>query len=126
MSQPSTFCAGGQVSIVGLVVSSIVKVLLAEVPVLPQASVEVQWAVITRVPPQPGVLLSSTYVGVDAPLQVSLALAPFFQVFKAVVLPAPSHSTIWLAGAVTVGGVVSLTVMVWVQVLLWPQESVAL
>src|SRR5206468_9965813 len=62
--------------------------------------------------PQPGTLLSSTYTGVTAPLQISLALAPAFQVASAVVLPVPSHSTLSLAGGVRLGSVVSTIVKV--------------
>src|SRR6266446_803426 len=107
----STVASAGAVTSGG-VLSLIVKVLLPEVPVLLQASVEVQWALITTVPPQPGVLLSCTYTGAAVVPQVSLALAPLFQAFRAAVLPAPSHSTVTSAGAVTSGGVLSLIVKV--------------
>src|SRR5580765_5992644 len=90
-------------------VSWIVKVLLKDVPVFPHASVAVQWAVITRVAPHPGTLLSSTYTGLAAPLHVSNALAPPCHAVNAAPFPAPSHSTMVLLGAVTTGGVVSLT-----------------
>ncbi len=89
------------------------------------ASVAVQWALITRVAPQPATLLSSTYTGVAAPLHTSLALAPFFQSSKAARLPAPSHSTVLSAGAVTTGAVVSIKVMCWTQVAELPHGSVA-
>src|SRR6185503_795907 len=96
----------------GAAVSTIVKVLLAEVVVLLHASVAVQCAVTTRVLPHPGPLLSSTYIGVTAPLQMSLAVAAFFQVLNALVLPEPSHSSVALAGGVRLGAAVSTIVKV--------------
>src|SRR5437879_3187088 len=110
---------------VGPVLSLIVKVRETDVPVLPQASAAVQCALITRVAPQPATLLSSTYTGVAAPLQASLALAPLFQLLSAARLPAPSHSTVLSAGAVTTGGVSSSTVMVWLHEEELPHSSVA-
>src|SRR5439155_76852 len=107
----STLSLAGGVRL-GSVVSTIVKIRLAETAALLHASVAVQCAVITRVAPQPGTLLSSTYTGVTAPLQISLALAPAFQVASAVVLPVPSHSTLSLAGGVRLGSVVSTIVKV--------------
>src|SRR6266851_3591166 len=108
----------------GPVLSWIVKVRVTEVPRLPQASVAVQCALITRVEPQPAVLLSSTYVALAVPLQISLALAPLFQLFRAARLPAPSHSTVLSEGAVTTGAVVSWIVKVRVAELeLLPRAS---
>src|SRR5258706_1095918 len=42
-----------------------------------------------------------------SPLQISLALAPAFQVASAVVLPVPSHSALSSAGVQTLANVVS-------------------
>src|SRR5204863_3675455 len=83
---------------------------LAESAAFLPASVSVQCAVIPPVPTRRSSVLSSTYTGVTAPLQMSLALAPAFQVASAVVLPVPSHSTLSLAGGVRLGSVVSTIV----------------
>src|SRR5204863_8643983 len=85
---------------------------LAESAAFLPASVSVQCAVIPPVPTRRSSVLSSTYTGVTAPLQMSLALAPAFQVASAVVLPVPSHSTLSLAGGVRLGSVVSTIVKV--------------
>src|SRR5204863_6898511 len=75
-------------------------------------SAAVQCAVITRVAPQPGTLLSSTYTGVTAPLQLSFPTRRSSDLASAVVLPVPSHSTLSLAGGVRLGSVVSTIVKV--------------
>src|SRR5437762_13463210 len=61
----------------------------------------------------------------SVPLPTSLAVAPLFQLFSAARLPAPSHSTVLSAGAVTTGGVLSSTVMVWLHEAELPHSSVA-
>ena len=111
---------------VGSVVSSIVNVAEALL-LLPQASVAVNITVALPVAPQRSLRASKSWVIVVA-LQLSVAEAPARNAAKSAGLPAPSHSTVMSAGAVMLGGVLSVTVMVCVHVVLavLPQSSVAL
>src|SRR5437879_10397495 len=88
------------------------------VVVLPQASVATQVRVATKVLPQ---------VRLVTVLRTLIVFVP--QVSLAVGVPkssATSHSLVWLAGQkVKVGLVVSTVAMVWLQVLVLPQASVA-
>src|SRR5260370_29967843 len=89
---------------------------------LPQASVTVQWRVMTLTTWLTQAPLVSASVWVTVPLlQVSAPVgAPL-----AVVLVSPGHSTLLSAGKLTkVGAVVSLTVMVWSWLAELPQASV--
>src|SRR5260370_19368435 len=89
---------------------------------LPQASVTVQWRVMTLTTWLTQAPLVSASVWVTVPLlQVSAPVgAPV-----AAVLVSPGHSTLVLAGKLTkVGAVVSLTVMVWSWLAELPQASV--
>src|SRR5437867_2455123 len=108
---------GGTVS-AGLRVSRTV-IVWAQFVLLPQASVAVQVRAITLVPAQL-VVTASLYLTVTA-LQLSWAVAaPVL-----FVLVSAGHSSTTLAGQVIVGLVVSRTVIVWTQLTLLPQASVA-
>src|SRR5512146_1208164 len=104
--------------IVGGVVSLTVMVWTA-LALLPQASVAVQVRAITSVPPQLFVTASLKVIVTE--LHPSCAVAtPVW-----LVLVSAGHSSVRLAGAVMLGGLVSLTVMVWTALALLPQASVA-
>src|SRR6266849_4267686 len=117
----STLLSAGKLTKVGAVVSLTVMVW-SWLALLPQASVTVQWRVmtlttwLTQAPP----VSASVWVTVPL-LQVSAPVgAPV-----AAVLVSPGHSTILSAGKLKkVGAVVSLTVMVWSWLALLPQASV--
>src|SRR5438093_4487827 len=106
----TTLTLAGQV-ITGPTVSVTVTVW-SQVDVLPQLSVAVQVRVMTYLPAQLPGAVTSLWVLLATPLQVSLALA----------LPVSAGSveavqtTLTLAGQVITGPTVSVTVMVWSQV----------
>ena len=115
------------ISIVGPLVSSIVKV--AEVVVeLPQSSVAVKVTVAEPLSPQPLDTAEKSLDQVTLP-QVSELDAPPLeanQAFKSALFPAPSHGTVKSLAAVSIlGSVVSSIVNVAVVVLEFPQTSVA-
>src|SRR5439155_25109181 len=113
----STVLFAGQL-VVGAVIST-TGMVWSQVLLLPQASVAFQCRVMVFVLPQP---VTSVSVWLMAALpQVSLPVAEPW----AAALVSPVHSTVLLAGQLMVGAVVSTTVMVWSQVLLLPQASVA-
>jgi hypothetical protein len=114
----STVLAGTH-TIVGGVLSTVVTVWL-QLAVLPQASVACQVRVAVKVPPQcPAVLVTLPTMLIVTLPQVSLAVG-------ASKLQAVAHSAVLSAAQAIVGGVVSFTVTVWLQVLLLPQVSLAL
>src|SRR5688572_20922110 len=123
----STVSSDASVSIVGGVVSSIVKVAVV-VLALPQSSEIVRATVALPVSPQSSLKDVKLLLQVT-PLHTSLAAAPPFaasHALSAAVLPAPSHSTVSSDASVSiVGGVVSSIVKVAVVVLALPQSSVA-
>ena len=102
--------------IVGLVVSSMVKVAV-DSEKFPQASVALKVTVADPVAPQSS--LKAVKLFDQTKPQLSVAVAPPLeanQAFKAAVLPAPSHSTVWLVAAIVIEGLtVSCTVMVLLQ-----------
>ena len=111
----------------GSVVSSIVKVAVV-VLVLPQSSVAVKVTVAEPVAPQSSDKPAKLFDHVTSP-QSSVALAPPLlanQVFKAVVFPDPSDSTVSSLACVSmVGSVESSTVMTWTCGVSFPQSSTA-
>src|SRR3989442_414026 len=114
----STVLSATQV-IVGAVVSTTVTFWLHRA-LLPQASVASQVRVASKVLPQwPAVLVTVLTMALVAKPQVWLKVG-------ASSVEAAVHSTVLLATQVMVGAVVSTTVTTWLQVLLLPQESVAL
>src|SRR6266581_8182988 len=108
---------GGQV-MTGGVVSRTVMVWM-QLLLLPQASVAVQVRAMTLVPPQL-VMTESPKLRLTA-LQPSCAVATPVKL----VLVLAGHSSTTFVGQVITGGVVSSTVIVWTQLLLLPQASVA-
>ena len=107
--------------------SSMVKVAVV-VLALPQSSVAVKVTLALPVAPQRSLNALKSLVQVTL-LHSSVAAAPPLlasQAFSSVVLPAPSHSTVWSeALVVMVGGVLSSTVIVAVVCAVLPQSSVA-
>src|SRR5262245_39244162 len=111
-------CGPAQV-MVGAVASRTVIVWLTVPDMLPQASTAFQVFVRVYVPPQPGVGWSPTSTTIGAGRQLSVAVG-------GVNIGTAGHSIVALAPAAPiVGGVVSLTVMVWEQSLVLPQSSLA-
>src|SRR5437667_122915 len=108
---------GGQL-IVGGVVSRTVMVW-TQLVLLPQASVADQVRAITLVAPQL-LVIESLKLTLTEPQPSWAVAAPV-----ALVLVLAGHSSTRLGGQVIVGGVVSRTVMVWTQLLLFPHWSVA-
>jgi hypothetical protein len=92
------------------------------VAVLPQRSVAVKVAVTD--PPQLPAVPDNAAVTVTLPPQLSAALTPVAA--QAVNPPVFPQSNAGIVPIVKRGGVVSLTVMIWVQVATLPQASVAL
>src|SRR6516225_9103614 len=103
---------------VGAVVSCTVLVWTPLV-LLPQASVAVQVRATTLVPPQ-WLLTTSLYVMVTE-LQAEEAVATPV----ALVVVLAGHSRTRLGGRMSVGAVVSCTVMVWMPLVVLPQASIA-
>ena len=116
----STVTFAGQVTS-GAVVSTMVIVCRQSLPTLPQPSVAVQVRVMAdSLAQEPAATLSlAATIGAGSQLSVAAAVP----VPAAAV--AASHSTVTFAGQVMSGAVVSIMVMVWVQLLLLPQSSVA-
>src|SRR5439155_10455633 len=108
---------GGQV-IVGGVVSRTVMVW-TQLAVLPQASVADQVRAMTLVAPQL-LVTESLKLRLTEPQPSWAAATPV-----ALVLVSAGHSSTRLGGQVIVGGVVSRTEMVWMQLLRLPQSSMA-
>src|SRR5438132_486099 len=102
----------------GGVESLIVKVAVVLLA-LPQSSVAVNLTVAAPVAPHRSLRAVKSLLQVTPP-HASVAVAPPWlasQVASAALLPLPSHSTVAsAAGVVIEGGVVSLTVIVWMQV----------
>jgi hypothetical protein len=112
--------------VAGAVVSSIVNVA-ETLLLLPQSSVAVKVTVADPVAPQSSLKPAKSLLNVTAP-QLSVAVAPPLfanQAFNASAFPAPSHSTVSSEADVITGAVVSWTVMVWLNVVLLSQSSVA-
>jgi hypothetical protein len=126
-SQETEIEADGVPLSTGPMLSSMVKVATV-VDLLLHASVAVNVTVADPVAPQAEVKPMKSWVHETLP-HASDARAPpllLSQAFKAVVLPAPSHSTVRLLACVSmVGAVVSSIVNVAVVELLLPQLSVA-
>ena len=103
----------------GGVLSSMVNVAVV-VLVLPQSSVALKITRSRRVVGQRASVDRSESLQVTSP-QLSVAVAPplfAIHVSNAVTLPAPSHSTVSSIASVTIGGVLSIKVMVWVQLII--------
>ena len=106
--------------------SSIVKVAVVDVA-LPQSSVAVNVTVAAPVAPQSSLNASKSFVHITPP-HASVAVAPPLlssQFERSTLLPAPSHSTVASAAAITSGAVVSSMVNVAVVDVALPQSSVA-
>src|SRR6266581_3015628 len=108
---------GGQVMTGGVVSRTVMVWMQREL--LPQASVAIQVRAMTLVAPQL-VVIESLKLTLTAP-QPSWAVATPV----ALVSVSAGHSSTRFGGQVMTGGVVSRTVMVWMQLLLMPQASVA-
>src|ERR1043166_857100 len=103
-------------TITGAVVSTVVTVWV-QVTMLVHGSAMVQMRLARKVPPTSGLVLVLRMVMVTlVPLQASVAVG----LSKLQALP---HWTVLLLAQVMTGGVVSTTVMVWLQELLLPQMS---
>jgi hypothetical protein len=87
---------------------------------LPHASVAVHVRRITRAAPQFVVTLSLKPSETDPQPSLAVAVPVTF-----VLVSVAGHSRVMFVGQVMVGGVVSLTVIVWTQLDLLPQASVA-
>ena len=114
-----SWLAGPSMERLGGVVSSMVNV--ADVwLVLPQSSLAVKVTVTAPVAPQRSLSVASLWLNVTA-LQLSLASAPPLSAShpaRSAVLPAPSHSTVRSEASVSMlGAMMSVTVIVWVHVL---------
>src|SRR5436309_1080361 len=116
-----TFTGAGQVMIGGVV--SLTVIVWVQVALLPHTSVALYVRVMVNWLKQLLALITSlTQLTVTVPAQLSLAVTRL-------VLGAGTsraHGTFTGAGQVMIGGVVSLTVIAWVQVALLPHTSVAL
>ncbi len=123
----STTSSEASTSMLGAVVSSMVKVAVVEVA-LPQSSVAVNVTVAEPVAAHSSLRASKSLDHVTA-LQTSLAIAPALfanQAFNASKLPAPSHSTVSSIAETSMdGAVVSSMVKVAVVVDVFPQSSEA-
>src|SRR6185369_14045067 len=92
-------------------------------------SIAVKVTVADPLAPQPSLTPLKLLLQVTLPLHWSLATAPPWaesQLFNAVVLPLPSHSTVWLVACwLNTGATVSWIVKVAVLPLVLPQASIA-
>jgi hypothetical protein len=106
--------------IAGAVLSSTVMVW-TQLLLLPQSSMAVHVRVIVYSCGHPPAAVTSAYVGVTELSQLSVAVA--LPVLAGSVLAV--HSIVTFIGQVIAGAVLSSTVMVWTQLLLLPQSSIA-
>ena len=118
-AEQSTVVLAGQV-ITGAWVS-VTVIVCVQVLELPQLSVAVQVRVMTWLPAQLPAAVTSLCVTLATPLQSSTAVAVPVSAGTVEAV----QSTVLLAGQVIVGGCVSVTVMVCVQLEALPQLSVA-